>query len=153
MRKNVYIVIGVLALILGVLFYMRNLNIPKTMLITAVKEHELSGESYILCKRARTTGFDWIIVRNENGEKAYELCNIIGPNPFVELELSYEFAMANNTYIFYIEEKKVYYSEETKQDTTEYRVTGWDILYPVKHSDVPILFGTKKYITKSDIRK
>jgi len=47
------------------------------------------------------------------------------------------------------------YSEATQQDETEYVVTGWDILYPVKHSDFFVfdLFRTRRYITENDLIK
>jgi hypothetical protein len=39
-------------------------------------------------------------------------------------------AYDKNVFVFYIEEKKIYYSEKENIEITEYSATGWDILYP-----------------------
>lgn len=133
---------------------MKNLHIPEAVLKIAVKESELSGKKYILCQIAKTTGFDWLLKKNENGEKTSEYCNIVGLNPFSELELKYEFQISRNIFVFYVKEKTTTFSQATMQDEIEYIVTGWDILYPVKHNDFPIidLFNSKKFITENDLK-
>lgn len=156
LTKIIYFCIMVLILaITGVSFYMKNIYTPEMILKTAVKESELVDKRYILCKEAVTTGFEWIMIRNEDGQKTQAYCNIIGAQPFVDYKLKYEFHLAYNTFIFYIEEKNMVYSEVTKQDEIEYVVTGWDILYPVKHSESFVfdIFRTKKYITEDDLWK
>lgn len=148
-KKNIIIV--ALMLMLGTSYFMKNTYIPNSIVKTAVKENELSGKNYILCQRARTTGFDWLMVKNEANVKTNEFCNIIGSNPFDELYLRHELVMARNTYVFYINEKTITYSEELQQDIIEYTATGWDILYPVKRDDVASFFSSKKYITGKDL--
>jgi len=153
-KRMLYLILIVIIITAGAIFFMKNLHTPGNAIKAAVVESELYGQDYILCKRARVTGFDWILIKNEDGKKTHEYCNIIGPTPFRELKLEHEFVMANNTFVFYIEEKREYYSEELSVVVLEYVVTGWDVLYPVKHSDFFLfdLFGSKKYITENDLR-
>lgn len=152
MRKAIkYFVITVLIFVLRASFYMKNFHTPQTIIKTAIKENEITDKSYILCQEARTTGFDWVLIKNEGGEKISEYCNIVGASPFSDLNFRHEFSMAKNTFIFYVEEKRMTYSEATKQDEIEYVVTGWDIKYPVKHGDLFAFFRTNKYITEIDI--
>jgi len=144
--------IFIIGAVSGASFYMKNIYTPETILKTAVTKNELFDKNYILCKAAATTGFAWRMVKDEDGKKTSIYCNIIGANPFDELNLHGEFGWADNTFVFYIEEKKMIYSEATKQDEVEYIVTGWDILYPIKHSNFVDLFSSKKYITSRDTK-
>ena len=150
-KRSLYLTVVILALIVGVIFFMRNFYTPDNVIRTAVKESELSGQNYILCKSVIVTGFDWVLIKNEDGKKTNELCNIVGPTPFKELKLDADFVWAQNTYIFYVVEKRMVYSEVTKQEEVEYLVAGWDILYPVKHG-FPYFLSPKKYITEKDLR-
>jgi len=147
------LLIALFVTILGTSFFMRNIYEPEAIIKESVKENELTGKSHILCQRVRITGFDWILIKNENGKITREYCNVIGAKPFYELKLRHEFLMAGNTIIFYIEENKMSYTEVTNQDEIEYYVSGWDVLYPVKHSELLILdlYKSKKYITKDDL--
>ena len=146
------IVVGLVLLLTGILFFMKNQYLPKTILKTAVKEKNLSNRRYILCKERRVTGFDWMVIKDENGEETFEECNIIGSTPN-EFGLSYEFAMMDNTFVFYIEEKTTYRSNEIGVDVTEYIAWEWDVLYPVKHDPFSNPFASKKYITEKDLTK
>ena len=132
-----------------------NLNKSDTAILkTSVKKSQLIGKSYILCKEAWVTGFNWILIRNEYGIITDKYCNVIGANPFEEFAFRYEFRLAKNTFIFYVEEKNVYYSKELAQNVTEYLVTGWDILYPVKHDDYFYgFFNKNRFITEDDVLK
>ena len=150
-KTTLYSAVAVFILSFGVSFFMKNLYLPETIVRTAIKESELTDKSYILCRIDRVTGFDWLLMKNENGERVREYCNIIGSNPFNELKIKYEFEIARNTFVFYVEEKRMSYSDAIAQDATEYVVTGWDILYPVKRDGFD-LFGSKKYITKDDLQ-
>ena len=150
-KKLLYFTIAIFILIVGVIIFMNNFYTPTEILKTAVKGNELKNENYILCKEAWVTGFDWRMIRDEDGKKTSIFCNIIGANPFSELKLRYEFSLCDNTFIFYIEEKGMAYSEATNQDEIEYVVTGWDILYPIKHNDFIDFFSSKKYITSKDV--
>jgi len=142
-----------LTVFLIVFFYVKIVYIPKITLKVAVKKKELSGKEYILCRTVKVTGFDWICIKNENGNDTEEYCNIIGPNPFDTFKLSHEFEMARNTFVFYVAEERRYYSEEMREEMLDYVVTGWDVLYPVIHGDISILslFFTRKYMTKADL--
>ncbi|MCL1917964.1 MAG: hypothetical protein FWG14_06565 [Peptococcaceae bacterium] len=157
MRKRLlaFATMALILLLIGVTYFIQTIYTPETILKTAIKEKELSDRRYILCQRVRITGFDWELIKNEDGKKTNELCNVVGASPFSEYPFRHEFVIANNTYIFYVEEKNVVYSEEIKEDEIIYVVTGWDILYPVKHSEFFgfDLFKTKKYITPDDLQK
>ena len=152
-RFALWVIIALAVILFATSFYMKNYYQPNLVLKTAVKETELTNTNYILCKRARTTGFDWLLIKNENGEKTDELCNINGPSPFDDYKLDYEFVMADNTFVFYVKEKQMKYSEAVSQDAIEFTVTGWDVLYPVKHSDMFDFSGERKYITENDLWK
>ena len=130
---------------------MKNINTPEGVIKTALTERELQDKNYILCIRTASTGFDWIMIKDENGSKTYELCNVVGASPFTELNLNADFIFADNTYIFYIVERKTVFSAVTNQDEAEFIAAGWDILYPVKHG-FPHFFSSKKYITEKDLK-
>jgi hypothetical protein len=162
MKKRRSIVILVLTIIVAVPFLMlmvligialyKNPTILKP-LKTAVKESELVGKNYILGEHVSVTGFDWYLIKDENGEEGKEYFNVIGPNPFEEFSLSYDFYVSGNIYIFYITKKRRYYSEKMREDMLEYIVTGWDILYPVRRvcpDNIPFI---NKYITEYDLWK
>lgn len=126
-----FCIMALILTITGVSFYMKNIYTPEMILRAAIKESELVDKRYILCKEAVTTGFEWIMIRNEDGQKTKAYCNIIGAQPFDDYKLKHEFHLAYNTFVFYVEEKNMVYSEITKQDEIEYAVTDWDVLYPV----------------------
>jgi hypothetical protein len=92
------------------------------------------------------------MVKDEDGNKTYTHCNIVGTDPFNELNLNTDIIFAKNIYIFYIEEKNMVYSEATKQDEIEYSVKEWDILYPIRRNTPLALFNSNKYITEKDIK-
>ena len=152
MKEKLMYAIKIFVVIAGALIFMQNFYIPREILKTAVKENKLKSEKYILCKQYRVTGFDWLLIKDEEGEKVHELINIVGPTPG-ELGLKYEFEIAYNTFVFYVKEKKMVYSEATRQDEIEYVATGWDILYPVKHGNFPNIISSNKYITSKDVNK
>jgi hypothetical protein len=153
-RKKIrqYIVF-IFLFILGANF-MKNINVPKSesILKEAIKRKDIPNSNYILCQWARVTGFDWRMIRNEEGEKTKKYIKISGVNPFIEFNFKYEFLMSGNSFILYIEEKKIYYSEEERMEVTEYTVTGWDILYPIKREPEEF-FITKRYIVEGDLAK
>ena len=96
MKKMILVVIMVIVvglITLGVRFYIANLHTPENIVRVAREESELVEGSYILSQLHRVTGFDWLLIQNENGEKVQEHINIIGSDPFVELELNYDFEM------------------------------------------------------------
>ena len=146
-----YLMIFVLAITLGgALFYLHNIHTPRTILRTALSEKHLYGKSYILCTVERTTGFDWIVIKNENGEKTSEMCNVSGINPFEELTLNYDLKMSN-IFIFYIVEKKMVYNRAIDGESIEYVASGWDILYPVRRNPFSDLFSPRRFITVADL--
>jgi len=152
MKKMIFVAIVIIiigSILLGVRFYMKNIHTPENILRVARKESELTEGNYILGQPYRTTGFDWLLIQNENGEKVQELINITGADPFTELNLSYEFGMGRNTFIFYVEERIEGFSEEMGVSTVEYVVTGWDILYPVRRVT---FFSPRRYIIETDMR-
>jgi hypothetical protein len=152
-RKKRQYIVFILLFILEVNF-MKNINVPKSesILKEAVKRKDIPNSDYILCQWARVTGFDWRMIRNEEGEKTKKYIKISGVNSFIEFNFKYEFIMSRNTFSLYIEEKKTYYSEEKGMEVTEYTVTGWDILYPIKRESEEF-FTTKRYIVEGDLAK
>lgn len=113
----------------------------------ALHYNDLKDKKYIICKYERVTGYNYELI-NENGKRVHKYCRLKG----VELgsELSYDFLISGNNFIFYVVEKKQYYDEELGEEVTEYIVDGWDILYPVNRDS---LFNfTPKYVIKNDLK-
>jgi hypothetical protein len=90
----------------------------------------LEGKQYIICTWTLTTGYNYIILQDENGNTPDDpYCWVSGPRP--DSELPYTFMICHNTYILYYSDKIPY--DFDNGQTHEYIVTGWDVLYPVKH--------------------
>lgn len=130
----------------------KNAYSPDNILRKAIKQNQILGEDYILCQRARTTGFDWIVIMDENGNIEHELCNVTGTNPFSEYNFKHEFVMADNTYVFYIDNVEVVFSQETGESSKLYHAVEWDILYPVKREGIIDIFNSKNYIHLNDCK-
>jgi len=112
----------------------------------AVTLKEIKGRDYIICKWTRVTGFNYKLLKDENGKKVNDYCFVTGLNP--ENELKYEVLTSSNTYILYIVEKKKYHSIIIDDILTEYVVDGWDVLYPVRRET--LFNSVPKHILKSD---
>ena len=126
-------------------------NAEKTAIRSAVSMRQLKDVNgvYIICERCRVTGFDWHVTGSNTEGHIGNYCNIIGADPFSELHLDYEFIISDNRYVFYVEEARLDTSREA-ECSAEYRVSGWDIVYPVRRNE-PELFGnSRKYILESD---
>ena len=109
------------------------------------------SEDYIIAKMTWVTGFDWELADEDHNLSKYKgiYCNIKGPTPN-DLILRYDFQISGNTYVFYVEERREFFDEEMNEPSLEYIVSGWDILYPVKHG-VGDLLRTSWHITSKDI--
>lgn len=152
MKRKTKVVIAVFLgmVILLLVLAGRYVWMPDSVVKTAIKENELEG-IYILCVRERITGFDWRIVSENDLGAKNDLCNISGPSPFDDLDLKHDFVIADNTYIFHVVERNEVYSDELGEMITEYVVSGWDILYPVRHEVIFGLLKSPKYILESDL--
>lgn len=145
------VLILVIVLILLSCFLARECLVPQEKIVkSAVRMNEIKGE-YILCRRIKTTGFNWYVTDANCLYNECGYCQILGANPFLELPLSYDFFMADNTFVFYVESRREYYSEEMRENVIEYTVSGWDVLYPVKHEAVFGILKSPKYILTSDL--
>jgi hypothetical protein len=151
-RKRGLIAILFLVITAVIFMYVRWTRESLPIIRTAISRNDLDG-AYILCKRERVTGFDWRIVGGNEYNETDRLCNIEGADPFGELNLKHDFVIAGNTYIFYITNRAEYYDNDLKETVAEYTVSGWDILYPVKHGTISGLFMSPKYILESDLIK
>jgi hypothetical protein len=123
---------------------------PKEIIKIAIDKSELNKKNYILCQPCSVTGSEWRLVGGSDIIKSPEYCIVNGADPEGELNLKYEFMTAGNTYIFYVLEEKVYYSETLGEQCKEYTVEGWDILYPAKHGVIFDGITFSKYITSDD---
>ena len=149
LKDPVFIFIFI-AIVLLLLFIDRSIWITEPIVKKSVLKKELDG-TYILCQRERVTGFDWRVVSGYDSRIQNEYCNISGSNPLEELSLKYDFLIANNTYVFYVEERKEYYSEKMHEMVVEYVVSDWEILYPVRHGTIEGLLKSPNYILESDL--
>ncbi|MDR1687958.1 MAG: hypothetical protein LBS21_05020 [Clostridiales bacterium] len=153
---------GFLKAIVGMLFFLLMLFIisnlpafikPDKILKSAIFYSGLGKQNYILCQPCGVTGFEWRLIGGTGANNAFDYCIVKGEDPLGELKPKYEFMTAGNTFVFYVEEKRTSFSEAINEDASEYVVSEWDILYPVRHDDFFMfdLFGSKKYITETDI--
>lgn len=149
MKKRIPLII-IIIFAITIILYFRNIHTPSFPIKEAIYKSEISSENYIICKRARTTGFDWCVIVDENGNECYEFCNITGVNPILDLNLKYDFAVADNTYVFYVDETDEVFSEAINGSAKVYNAVDWDILYPVHHGTAFDFFETKKYIYDND---
>jgi len=147
---TVAIIASIVLILSGVYLFFAHFHTPENIIREALKENALTERRYILCQLHRVTGFDWVLVQDENGEEVYDFIYITGANPIAEHKLSYEFEMGRNTYIFYVEEKNEGHLDYLGLETTEYIVSGWDILYPVRRVT---FISPRRYITLADIRR
>jgi len=143
-----------LFLTIGVVIYMGNIHVPDGVIREAVRRSDLTDRNYILCRRERTTGFDWIMIRDEHGRRVNELINIAGPVPW-DIGLYHGFVMANNTYVFYVEEVRKVHSEAINEYSFEYVVSDWDILYPIRRESLPLEMFCQswRFITEDDLHE
>ena len=112
----------------------------------AVNKREVTGRQHIICTWERTTGFNYMLVQDENGVRTNSFCRVTGVE--LERELSYQFLISGNHFVFYVVEKKQYYDYDLGDVVTEYIVDDWDVLYPVRRQS---LFNTApRYILYSD---
>lgn len=99
----------------------------------AKKQNDLNNkETYILVKAEATTAYQWLIVGDN--EKLYETAlpvELKGNYP----KLKFDIKSGNNTYVCYGK-----YDNDTVNiagyNNKVFDVTGWDILYPVRHNHI-----------------
>ena len=94
----------------------------------AIKESNIvSSENKIFCRRERTTGFDWVMITEENGKiKAAEYIMIEGKSPLEKVGA--EAMYGTNTFVFYGE----FVGEGSFDEVEKYRIficDKWDVLY------------------------
>lgn len=118
---------------------------------TAVDSKSLKNKGkYIMVKQAKTTGYDWRIIGDENG--AYNRSRgikLTGKNPIKGYSLGIQ--MADNTYICYGEFKGSYKSHEDTLDVFE--VYEWDILNPIVRQSIReyFMYTPKSYLDIYDL--
>lgn len=151
--KTIAIILIIIILLVSAFDLWKNIKNREPIYKKAVTVVALIGKDFIVCKYSPTTGSNWIVV-NENGLPTYKNCNIVGDNiPFQNggLPLNYEFEQANNTFVFYVTEKKDGHQSDYNTDI-EYTVSGWDILYPVRR-DNPFSSSPSLFIIETDLKK
>lgn len=150
--KEVFLVIIVVFMVLLIVATIatREIITPNESLKAAVYNNKIRISHYIICNIARVTGYEWQIIYDSAEIDDHRYCNIINIDPITELNLSYDFLTMNNSFVFYVDERMEYYSEELKENVITFSVTGWDILYPVKHSPFTGFFKSRRHILPSD---
>lgn len=121
---------GLLILLTVVLLGLQNFSAYEKR---AVSRSSLRGKTYILCEPVLVTGYDWALLQDENGNAVHRPCAITGADPAEELRLDYGFMAAGNRYVFYVTGRNEYFSRALGENVTEYTVSGWDILFPIRH--------------------
>jgi len=118
---------------------------------SAVRSRDLKGKDYIICRWARVSTANYMLLYDENGNRSDVYILVTGVE--LEEELSYEFLISHNKIIFYIDERTEYYNFEWGEHVIEYKVTGWDVLYPVKRDSDKLFNFIPRYILRSDMLK
>ena len=123
-------------------------KIPESEIVkNTVTPKDLKGKEYIICRSVSITGYNYSLVRDENGKlHNNSLCLVTGTIP--ENALGYEYHSLN-TYVCYVADKKQYYSDIVGEEITEYIADGWDVLYPSKRETGVFNFAPG-YVLKSD---
>jgi hypothetical protein len=104
-------------------------------------------DNYIICKRVRTTGFDWeIIGGSRNYYSKNEYVEIINDLP--AKEYSYSILHGQNEYLFYGEfiGQDSFYGEKYRK----FKVIKWNIIVPVRRYSIRKFFAPKTYLTILD---
>ena len=152
-KKTLLILAAVIVAVIAALPIVNAVAARNTVIKTAVKEQDLPEDgNYIICDWTEVTGFNWYVSSSAGMGKRGTWCNIIGPSPY-DLHLDYEFTVARNQYVFYVESVREYYSKEIQEHVTEYTVTGWDILYPVRRESMLTLLKPPGCIIENDLWK
>lgn len=113
----------------------------------AIRKDDLRGE-YIICKYRPVTGGYWMLEEETEDAHRYQYVIINGSDP--SKELSHEFLTWDNQYCFYVVSKREVYSEDLWEETIEYTVSGWDIIYPVQHEPFSIIPLQKNGLIERD---
>jgi hypothetical protein len=112
----------------------------------SVKMESLAGKEYIICKEVRTTGFDWIVVESSFGYAGY--VELRGKIPLSEYRNNYP-RIRFNSFVCYGE-----FLGEGEFDGYDYRifkVSDWDVLYPVqRESALPQFLLPKSWLVPLD---
>lgn len=144
-KKNVLFIL--LALVLLLLVFLVYLIFPVKY---AIKQENLnnSDEQYYLVKYTFTTASNWMILGDNTGYyQTPEYVVLEGDVP--DIVKNYDIATGDNVYVCYGE--YIGEKETAAQETlSAYKLTGWDILYPVKRNSV-FQFWPKSYISRMDI--
>lgn len=127
--------------------YSRYIGIVKTAIMDTNIER-----AYIVCRETRTTGFDWELVKDENGNKS-DYAQYVKLDGLDRLNIPTGLDFSNR-YIFYID-KKYISTNSTGDNCLTYSVTDWDIIYPVKRGGYKpavssMLFESCRYINNND---
>ena len=127
---------------------------PRETIKTSVKYESLLDKKNILCITQRTTGFDWILIRDEYGNEDRQSIWITGVAvPQGDIGLTQDFILGWNTFVFYVEERRVVYCELLRESVIEYVVSGWDVLYPIRRDSANPFnwISSRKYMTEADL--
>lgn len=132
MKKRQYIIALILLISIIILSIINILGLEKR----AISKLSLSGKKYIICEPILVTGYSWCMIGDEQGMVTpTQVCIVSGADPESELGLKYGFMSMRNKYVFYVTERKEYYSQELGHVVVEYTASGWDIMAPVKHEN------------------
>ena len=151
MKKFIISVIGIVALIcICKECYSRYIGIEKV----AINERQIKKEEYIICMEAVTTGFEWTMMRDEDGNTYKETEKFVALEGVDEVPSLLGYGAGVNSYVFYITDKRVA-KDEIRGTHYVYTVDDWDILYPVKRDRIrniiSSIFESRRYVTYNDL--
>jgi len=114
----------------------------------AVNRGDIQDRVFIICQWTRTTEFNFVLIQDEDGNRVNSHCIVTGID--LEKELSYDFLISGNYFVFYVVEKTQHFDPRFSEDGfAEYVVDGWDVLSPVRRN---ALFNrTPRYVLIEDL--
>jgi hypothetical protein len=119
----------------------------------AVKLEELKklDNPYYLVKWTQTTVSNWMIIGDETGYyREVEYVVLCGEIP--DIVRNYDIAIGGNIYICYGEYVGEIETPAIEETISEYQLSGWDILYPIKREAI-FPFWPKAYLTHMDMNR
>jgi hypothetical protein len=146
MKKYIRFVGGLLLLVLAIWVY----KVRVVPVRYALKPSDLKNLQtlYFLVEWTQVTVSSWMVVGDQNGYYEQAKCVIIdGEDP--SMVENYAVATGDNTCICYGEYIEERYLSEVQETLSDYRSTGWTVLYPVKRDGL-LPFMPKNYLRALD---
>lgn len=119
----------------------------------AISEKTIKNEPYIICNETLVTGFEWVMLTDEEGQEYTPFKYVVLKGEALENVPSFASAAEGgdeNVFVFYIKGKQIEY-DDVRGEHLVYFVDDWDIIYPVKRIRLFSFLESRRYITYNDL--